>query len=301
MTKAKFDIKQHVTDAIIAQLEAGIPPWRKPWSGGAGGGGTPLRHIGEAYRGINILMLWASAHVGRYTSNRWLTFKQAKDLGGMVKKGSVCTKSVYYGSFDAEQERGCGESESSVAHIRYAKFFNVFNANQIDGLPEAYYVWSDPPKDLGAKADPELKAFFAATEAKIVTTEEPSAYYSPSKDHIHMPPIQTFFSAAEYYSTLAHESCHWICGEPRLATQKANANRQEYAFDELVAELGASFLAVQLGFEPAFDQRAAYLKSWLEALKADKGLVFKAAAEAQRAVDELNARVNVATVKEVAA
>ncbi len=299
MNKKRFDIKQHVTDAIIAQLEAGTPPWRKPWSGGAGGGGTPLRHNGEAYRGINILMLWASAHVGGFTSNRWLTFKQAKDLGGMVAKGSVATKSVYYGSFEKEDEASDGEG-ATVAQICYAKCFNVFNADQIEGLPEAYYVRPDPPQDLGTTANPKLDAFFAATGAKIVTTDKPSAYYSPSKDHIHMPPVSTFHSAEGYYSTLAHETTHWVCGEPRLATQKANANRAEYAFDELVAELGASFLAVQLGFEPDFGQSAAYLKNWLEALKADKGLIFKAAAEAQKAVDELNARVNATAVKEVA-
>ena len=300
MTKKRFDIKQHVTDAIIAQIEAGTPPWRKPWTGGGvGGGGMPLRHNGEAYRGINILMLWASAHVGGFTSNRWLTFKQAKNLGGMVKKGSVCTKSVYYGSFEKEDETNERE-QGNVAQIRYAKFFNVFNADQIDGLPEAYYVRPDPPKDLGTQANPELDAFFAATGAEIVTSDDPRAYYHPSKDLIHMPPINTFHSAEGFYSTLGHESCHWVCGAPRLATQKANANREEYAFDELVAELGASFLAVQLGFAPDFGQSAAYLKNWLDALKADSGLIFKAAAEAQKAVDELNALVNAATTKEVA-
>lgn len=110
-------------------------------------------------------------------------------------------------------------------------------------------------------------------------------------DHIHMPSIASFYNAAGYYGTLAHELIHYVCAPARLATQKVHANRKEYAFDELVAEIGACFLAVQLGVEPQFDQSAAYVEGWLDAMKADKEMIFKAAAEAQKAVDFINQTV----------
>ena len=284
---AKIDIKQHVTDTIIAQIEAGTPPWRKPWTGNASGACFPLRHNGVAYKGVNILMLWAIAHVKEFNSCRWMTFKQALELGGCVKKGQKATKSVFYGSIEKEDENRA-EGEEDKRRIRFAKTNNVFNADQIEGLPEEYYIRPEPPRDLGTEAATELDAFFAATDAEIITSDKPQAYYSPAKDHIHMPPIETFFDAAGYYGTLAHELTHWVCGEKRLATQKANVTRKQYAFDELVAEIGACFLGVQLGVEPQFDQSAAYIEKWLEALKSDKEVIFKAAAEAQKALDYIN-------------
>ncbi|MHC0055413.1 ArdC family protein [Actibacterium sp. D379-3] len=301
MAKERFDIKQHVTDTIIAQIEAGTPPWRKPWTGDMSCASFPLRHNGNSYQGINILMLWATAHVRGYNSARWMTFKQALELGGCVKKGEKATKSVFYGSIEREDENAA-DGEDGKRRIRFAKTNNVFNADQIEGLPEAYYIRPEPPRDLGTEADAELDAFFARSGAEIITTEEPRAYFHPTKDHIHMPPIATFYSAAGYYGTLAHELTHWACGEKRLATQKAHANRKEYAFDELVAEIGACFLAVQLGVEPQFDQSAAYVEGWLEALKSDKEMIFKAAAEAQKAVDYINEKARVSEgEKQVAA
>lgn len=288
MAKERFDIKQHVTDTIIAQIEAGTPPWRKPWTGDMSGASFPLRHNGDSYQGINILMLWATAHMRGYNSARWMTFKQALELGACVKKGEKATKSVFYGSIEREDENA-PEGEDGKRRIRFAKTNNVFNADQIEGLPDDYYIRPEPPRDLGTEADAALDAFFARTGAEIITTNEPRAYFHPTKDHIHMPPIATFYSASGYYGTLAHELTHWACGEKRLATQKTHANRKEYAFDELVAEIGACFLAVQLGVEPQFDQSAAYVEGWLEALKSDKEMIFKAAAEAQKAVDHINA------------
>ena len=286
----KLDIKDHVTQTIIAQIEAGTPPWRKPWTGDAGTVAFPLRHNGEQYRGINILMLWASATLQGYQSARWMTFRQAQELGGCVRKGEKATRSVYYGTYQRESENGdTGETERRQS--RFAKVNSVFNADQIDGLPEQYYIRPEPPRDLGTEADPVLDEFFAATGAEIITSNEPRAYFHPVKDHIHMPPIGTFFEAARYYGVLGHESVHWACGPKRLDTQKVSCNKREYAFGELVAEIGACFLGVQLGITPDFDQSAAYLKSWLRALQDDKDLIFKAASEAQKAVDFLNEAV----------
>jgi len=129
---SKIDIKQHVTDTIIAQIEAGTPPWRKPWTGDAGGTAFPLRHNGEAYRGINILMLWATAHLHGFNSARWMTFKQALELGGCVRKGEKSTKSVFYGTFEKRIEGQSGETETRSS--RFAKANNALSKNVRCGL-----------------------------------------------------------------------------------------------------------------------------------------------------------------------
>ena len=301
MEKDRFDIHQHVTDTIIAQIEAGTPPWRQPWTGGKSGACPPVRHNGEAYRGINILMLWATAAQRGYTSERWMTFRQAQALGGKVMKGAKAAKSVFYGTFEMDDD-GAPES-GDRKRIPYAKFNNVFNADQIEGLPDDHYIRPDPARDLGTKADAGLEAFFAATGAEITTTTEPRAYYRPATDSIHMPPIAAFLDAAGYYGTLAHELTHWTGAEKRLDRIGKFTDRKAYAFEELVAEIGNCMLCVRLGLTPDFGQSAAYVEGWLRVLKSDKGMIFKAASEAQKAVDfvmvagapvEVEAKVQVA-------
>ena len=277
--KLKFDVYAHVTDAIIAEIEAGTPPWRSPWTGSASGIALPKRHNGEAYRGINVLMLWVMAAKHGYASGRWMTYKQAQLLGAQVRKGQKSSSVVKYGTFTRDNDAGVEEK------IPYARAYSVFNADQIDGLPEGYYTQPEPARDLGTEADPELAAFFAQTGAEIITSENPRAYYSPVKDHIHMPPIGTFHNAAGYYGTLAHETIHWTGNDKRLERIKKFANREAYAFEELVAEIGACFLGAQIGVTPEFGQSAAYVEGWLKALKEDKRAIFRAASEAQKAAD----------------
>ncbi len=260
----KFDVYAHVTDTIIAEIEAGTPPWRKPWTGSASGIALPTRHNGEEYRGINILMLWVMAAKHDYVSSRWMTYKQAQELGGQVRKGETSSTVVKYGTFTRENVLGIEEE------LPYARAYRVFNADQIEDLPEEYYIRPEAPRDLGTEVDPDLEAFFARTGAEIVTTDEPRAYYSPAKDHIHMPPVATFLSANGYLATLAHESIHWTGSEKRLERIKKFANREAYAFEELVAEIGACFLGAQIGVAPEFGQSAAYVEGWLKALKEDK-------------------------------
>lgn len=233
----KIDIHQHVTDTIIAQIEAGTPPWRKPWTGGRNGGALPLRFNGEAYNGINILMLWATSQERGYSSERWMTFKQAKDLGGCVRKGAKCARSVFYGTFEkeAESKNGAADDAATKTRIPFAKCNNVFNADDIDDLSAEYYVTPEPPRDLGTEADPELEAFFGSVGADIVTSDQPRAFYSLNKDQVHMPPIATFFEAARFYGVLSHELTHWTGAIKRLDRLSRFQNRQDYAFEELVA------------------------------------------------------------------
>jgi len=279
MTKTTFDLHEQITAQIIEAIEAGCPPWRKPWTGSSNGASLPLRHNGEPYRGINILVLWSIALAKGYTSARWLTFKQAKELGGCVRKGEKSATVVKFGTIERENEQG--EEEK----IPYARGYRVFNADQIDGLPAEYYDIPDAAEDLGTEADPDLDAFFAATGMIMTTTAEPRAFYDVQKDQIHMPPIATFHEAAGYYGTLAHELTHWTGAKHRLARFERFNDRKAYAFEELVAEIGNCMLCATLGLLPDFAQSGAYIDGWLTALKEDKRAIFKAASEAQKAVD----------------
>jgi len=263
MTAEKFDVYSHVTNQIIAQVEAGTPPWRKPWTGGGASVSLPERFNGEAYRGINILILWATAMAKDYSSARWMTFNQARQLGGQIRKGEKSATVVKYGTVEREDENG------EERQISYAKAYRVFNADQIVGLPAEFYIWPDPPCDLGTVSDPALEAFFAATGAQIDSTEEPRAYYNIKTDCIHMPPIATFHRVAGYYGTLAHEVTHWTGAAKRLDRLGRFNDRKAYAFEELVAEIGNCMLCAQIGVEPEFDQSAAYVEGWLEAMKED--------------------------------
>lgn len=280
---AQFDLYQHVTDQIIASMEAGTPAWRKPWTGDKGAAHFPRRANGEQYRGINVLMLWMEASAKGYRSAYWFTYKQAQEAGGQVRKGEKSATVVKYGTVDrAEEETGKDRK------IPYLKAYRVFNADQIEGLPEQYHGKpADAPRDLGTEADPDLDAFFTATGAEIRTSDDPQAYYHPGDDYIHMPPIATFHSAAGYYATLAHEATHWTGHKSRLDRLSRFTERKAYAFEELIAEIGNCLVCASLGLVPDFDQSAAYLQSWLRALADDKRLIFKAASEAQKAADLL--------------
>ena len=288
MARPTFDIYSHVTDTIISEIEAGTPPWRKPWTGGGGSVHFPLRHTGDEYRGINVLMLWITAAQRGYVSARWMTYRQAQELGGQVRKGEKSATVVKYGTVETEDEDG------TERRFGYCRAYRVFNSDQIDGLPEAYYVRPDPPCDLGTEADPALDAFFAAAGAEIVTTNEPRAYYDMVADRIHMPPIVTFHDAHSYYSTLAHELTHHSGHVSRLDRFSRFTDRNARAFEEVVAEIGACMLAVHLGVTPEFDQSAAYVEGWIEAMKADNRVIFRAASEAQKAVDFIRAGVQAA-------
>ena len=285
MTDAKFDVYSHVTEQIIAQIEVGTPPWRKPWTGGAAGAALPMRWNGEAYRGINILMLWAMAAAKGYSSERWMTFKQAQELGGHVRRGEKSSTVVKFGTVEREDENG------EERQIPYARAYRVFNADQIEGLAADFYLLPDPPRDLGTVADPELEAFFAATGAQIDSTEEPRAYYDLTTDRIHMPLISTFHRAAGYYGTLAHELTHWTGHEHRLdRTWGKRFGDDAYAFEELVAEMGSAFLCARLGLRGEL-QHANYIGSWLKVLQQDFRALVKAASQAQKAFEYLYALV----------
>lgn len=283
------DVYQRVTDQIVAELEKGVQPWFKPWSGehAAGRITRPLRANGIPYRGINILMLWASAVEKGFAAPLWLTYKQARELGGQVRKGEKGSLVVYANTITrTEQDAGTGEDVER--EIPFMKGYTVFNAEQVDGLPAHFYALQEAALDPLARID-RAEAFFAATGVDIRHGGN-MAFYSITEDRVQMPPFEAFRDAESYYATLAHECCHWTRHPSRLDRDfgRKQWGDEGYAREELVAELGAAFLAADLGLtpEPRADH-ASYIGSWLKVLKDDKRAIFSAAAQAQRAADYL--------------
>ncbi len=280
-TAPRFNVYDHVTQTILQELEKGTVPWRAPWTGATAGLGLPQRITGEAYRGINVLMLWVAAHMGGYQSATWMTYRQAQELGGQVRKGEKSSTVVKYGTLELKSEDQSADPETRA----YARAYRVFNADQIDGLPGEFTANAQQPRDLGTKADPALERWFASLGVPIDTTDEPQAYYTPSTDRIHMPPIATFVSAAEYYSTLGHEQAHGTKAKHRLDRQHPGNASEQYAREEIVADLTAAMVACRLGIQPSFEQTAAYLAHWIDILRQDNRAVLRAASMAQAACD----------------
>ncbi|WP_300016393.1 zincin-like metallopeptidase domain-containing protein [uncultured Roseobacter sp.] len=285
----KKDIYQKVTNKIIADLKQGELTWLKPWSAGNTDGRIikPLRHNGQPYNGINVLMLWGAAVDCGFVSPHWMTFKQAKQMGAHVKKGERGNLVVYANTITKTEEQENGEEEERK--IPFMKGYSVFNVEQIEGLPEHYYA--KPPQVIApAQRIDHADRFFDALGADI-RDGGAKAYYSGASDHVQMPSFQAFRSPESYYATLAHELTHWTKHKSRLDREfgRKKWGDEGYAREELVAELGAAFLCADLALtpEPGTDY-AAYIQSWLKVLKNDKRAIFSAAAHAQRAADYLH-------------
>jgi antirestriction protein ArdC len=289
MKSERGDVYERVTNKVLADLEQGVRPWMRPWSGDNASNGInlPLRHCGTPYRGINVLLLWGETVANGYFSSKWMTFRQAVELGGHVRKGEHGSQVVYANSLSRTETDEIGvESERD---IHFMKGYTVFNVEQIEGLPDAYYVKAEPagPKMMLIGA---AETFFAATGATFLHGGN-MAYYAPGPDVIRLPLPEAFRDAESYVATKAHELTHWTKHEKRL-NRDFSAKRfgdEGYAREELVAELGAAFLCAALGITPEVrEDHSAYLGHWLKVLKEDKRAIFSAAAHAQRAADYLH-------------
>jgi antirestriction protein ArdC len=282
------DVYTRITGKIIESLEQGVRPWVKPWSADNAAGRIirPLRHNGQAYSGINILMLWASAMEHGFSCPMWMTFRQATELNAHVRKGEKGALVVYANTLTKTEDDGAGNEVER--EIPFMKGYTVFNAEQIEGLPEIFYTKPTPKREGPARID-HAEAFFANTKADIRIRGN-RAYYTIDGDHIVMPPIESFESAESYYATLAHESTHWTRHSTRLERDfgRKTWGDEGYAREELVAELGSAFLCADLELTPEIrEDHASYIASWLEVLKNDKRAIFQAASHAQRAVEFL--------------
>lgn len=286
----RTDIYTRITDLIVAHLETGIKPWIQPWRSSGGAVSRPLRHNGEPYSGINVLTLWCSAMDRGFASSAWMTFKQALELGGAVRKGEKGAPVVFASSMTKTEEDASSGEETERA-IPFLKAYTVFNTEQIDGLPDRFLPQSEVqenPDTRIANAD----AFFISAGVTLRHGGD-RAYYAPGPDFIQMPEFAVFRDAHSYYATLAHEATHWTSHKSRLdrSFDQKRFGDDGYAREELVAELGAAFLCADLGLELADrTDHADYLGFWLKVLKEDKRAIFSAAAHAERAVQFLRAR-----------
>ncbi|WP_243614243.1 ArdC family protein [Shimia aestuarii] len=286
---AKPDIYTRITEKVIADLEASTRPWHKPWNAEhlAGQITRPLRHNGIAYRGLNIILLWAASVAHGYTAPTWMTYRQALELGGQVRKGSKGQLVIYADKLRKTEIDDAGEDRE--IEIPFMKGYTVFNVDQIEGLPETYYEVAEPMLET-AERDAAAEAFFAATEAEIRHGGN-QAFYAVHPDYVQMPPFETFESQEAYFATLGHEITHWTRHPKRLDRSfgRKRWGDEGYAQEELVAELGAAFLAADLGLSPEpRDEHASYIAHWLRGLRNDKRFIFQAAAHAQKAVDYLH-------------
>lgn len=274
-----FDIYQEITNQIIAALEAGNIKGTGPLWNKQGATGMPYNYATKRpYSGVNVLVLWLMAEMRGYTSPAWLTFKQATELGGTVRKGEKSSHIVYYKSLSREETDG-DTGEVTTKEIPMLRGYAVFNANQCEGLPAEVVTPSLPFVGIEA-ADVLLK-----NSGAIIIEGGSKAYYSPSMDTIRMPERSCFKKAASFYAVATHELTHWTGHSSRLARDfKGRFGDESYAFEELIAELGAAFIGADIGISPeTLPDHTSYVASWLKVLKNDKKAIFTAASQASKA------------------
>lgn len=282
-----LDIAQTITDSIIAELEKGATPWVKPWKNlrSTPGHGMPYNPVsGTLYRGINHF--WLSMAQGSYSSPYWLTFKQAQSLGATVKAGSKGLPVVFWSVNKKESKDTSGETVTSA--YAFIKHYYVFNVEQCEDL--VIPAIPEPPK-ADFDANPAVMALVdkLGLENGLMHGGN-SAFYSPSHDKISMPAMAAFNDADAYHATLLHESVHATGHKSRLDRDFSKAKRfgdEAYAFEELIAELGAAMLCAHVGIngQGLDNQHVAYIGNWLKVLKNDKKAILTAAAKAQQALD----------------
>ena len=281
-----MDVYAIVTEKIINLLESGVVPWRKPWTST----GLPRNLVSKKpYKGVNYFLLSAT----KYVSPFWLTYRQATELRGHVRKGEESTIVIFWKVEDSKQSSEDLEIEKSNDKNRHRfllQYYRVFNLEQCE-LPQA--VLDKLPKIKTHQHDP-----IEAAERIIAGMPNPPeiqyagsrAFYSPITDRITLPPRELFISPEEHFATLAHEMSHAAGAVKRLNRKSINEaapfGSPTYSFEELVAELSAAYLCAEAGISPAvLENQAAYIHGWLAKLRSEKRLVVIAAAQAQRAAD----------------
>lgn len=299
MSDNRSDLYQRVTDRIIAQLESGVLPWVQPWRNGASprARGVALPHnavSGRPYSGINIVLLWDAGEV--YGSHGWLTFKQALELGGHVRKGEHGTMVVYADRFIPKGERARVEAEGGDARaVYFLKSYIVFNREQCEGLPAEGATTVPTMPEMIASAD----ALIRNSRAQIAIGGDRAAYF-PAFDRITLPSMAAYApNEINWYRTALHELTHWTGHESRLARKFGFNGSGDYAREELIAEMGAAFTCASLGIEPTV-RHVDYIGSWLNVLREDNRAIVQAASKASKAADYLLAFADAVEMKEAA-
>lgn len=286
--KPKFDPAQVITDELIRILERGTLPWRKPWS--VPGSAMPLRHTGDPYQGINNFLLTLRTSLMGYGSPYWMTMRQANALEARIRKGEKSSVVIYYGKSYKDagttQDNDADEGEDDRKAIPFMKSYRIFNADQIERLPERFHPKPEPVETTPAKAPlPHMQAFFDRLGADIMITGR-EAKYVPALDRIYMPPLECFARTESFFAVLGHEAAHWTKARHRLNRSFGDARfgNTAYAREEIVAELASLFLGQHLGYTPfQMETSAAYLDNWITVMRSDKRAIFTHAGDAMRA------------------
>lgn len=267
MATAFNQMAQEITKNIIDDLQNGVASWIKPWNN-SNYSRLPVNGKSlKGYNGVNWLSLLLSADKQGFESNQWFTFKQAKELGANVKKGSKGSKIIF-----CKQINQLDQETEEETNYTATKVYRVFAREQIEGLPEAA---KNDNKNLAS-----IEVFIKASQAEIKHSGD-KAFFDPARNFIQVPEISYFKGSQDYYATVMHELIHWTAHKSRLDRDCSN-----YAFEELVAELGAAFLCSHLGIEGNL-QHSEYIGSWIKALSNDYKYITRAASQAQKAANYL--------------
>lgn len=277
--------RREIVEQVIEAMKDGTAPWVKPWTGSPK---APRNAItGRRYTGGNAMYLSMLMMVSGWGDGRFCTFNQAKKAGWSVRKGSRGMKVMFFSPFTTEKEDEDGKKETVSFPI--LKMFTVFHASQIEGIPELKVEKPNVAEKIG-NAEAILKASGA-----VINHGKDAAFFRPSDDTVNLPDMDRFKSTEGYYATAMHELIHWTGGKGRLErSMKGRFGSSDYAYEELVAELGSMFLCVELGIEQTeehFEHHASYIDNWIKGLRHDPDALFKAAADAAKAVDFLTSKV----------
>lgn len=277
------DHYQELTDQVLAALEAGTKPWQRPWDPTkAGGPATPMNPTtGRTYHGINSLILAMSPLAFGTCAPRFATFKQAEAQGWQVREGVHGTHICKYGTIDKDNETPRNPADPNK-RISYLKFFTVFHASQIDGIPD--YVPPRVRKPLWQRV--EYADLILRNSGVTVRIGGNRAFYFPPTDHILLPPESSFHTREGWAAIALHELGH-ASGHPSRLNRDLSGGfkSHKYAHEELVADLTSLFVGSTLGLPVDVPHHASYLQSWISVLKNDNHAIFHAAAQAQKAAD----------------
>jgi len=275
-----------VTDQVIAALEAGTPPWRRPWDAGKAIGPSMPRNAvtGARYKGINCLVLGMSPLAFDTGDPRWCTYRQASERGWQVRKGERSTTGFFFKRIEVQDGAKLAGDEEATRRVPMLRSFALFHASQMENVPP----FVSPTVAEAPWRAPEAAETIVANSGAVVRVGGDQAFYSPSTDHIQMPPGQSFHSDADWSSVMLHEMSHWSGAEARLNRDLRNSfGSHDYAREEMRVEIAMSFVCAELSIQWNASNSVSYIAFWLERLRSDRKEVFRAAADAQRIADYL--------------
>ncbi len=278
----KRDLYTEVSQRIVSELERGAAPWVKPWSATPGQNVPQNAVTNRPYSGCNVILLWLTRSRG-WATPRFLTFKQAIEAGGNVRKGEHGTKVFFVKQLQIKDSPG---EDSETRLVPMLREYTVFNVDQCDNLPDGVKS-GKPMRVRNPDTRDSLADEFLSCIGADIREGHGEAYYVPGHDFISMPAFEAFKGADHFYNVAFHELTHWTGHRSRLDRDlKKRFDSRAYAAEELVAELGAAFLCAEFGFDGDV-RNAGYIASWIDLLKADKRAFFTACSKASQAANYL--------------